>query len=171
MKIYFRVLSSDTTGCHSRLSRYGLCLQYLQLCGLHIVICCILSRSLARGCFRSKGCQPSPALRLQGELWSFNNVPIACQHQRKYTEENVLFPWEIQSLSAYGDVRPWHRSWQSFQKKHTTCDNESVHYVRKISTQLGTFSVCHNKMMRSPAITAKKNTPNIGLSFCGTKSQ
>lgn len=90
-KISFGVLSADTIGCHSHLSSWGLYIQYLQLCGLLIVICCILSRSLACGCLRSKCCQTSAALRLQGEQSSFNNVPLLAGISAKIVEKTYYF--------------------------------------------------------------------------------
>lgn len=67
---------------------------------------CILSHSLA--CLRSKCCQTSAAVRLEGKQQSFNNIPKCLPATVQRTLQKVYYFHGKCSLTAYRDVRPRH---------------------------------------------------------------
>lgn len=142
VKIYFRVLSADTIGCHSRLSRRGLytisAAMWIAYCHLlHLkpqlssrffkikVLSNIHSIETTRGTVTMSHCLPAPAQRYWRKcIISMKNSEFNCiQRCQTLAHCSVL----LIALCS---------------KKCTTCYNKTVCYVRKITTQLGTCTVC-----------------------------
>lgn len=103
MNIYLWVLLPDKSW-HLCLLRRGLCIQYLQVCGLHIVICCIWSRSLVCDCLRSECCQTLAALKLQDKQQSFDNVPLLTSNSAETLRRMIHFTWKTLQRTEMSDL-------------------------------------------------------------------
>lgn len=103
MNIYLWVLLPDKS-CHLCLLRWRLCIQYLQVCGLHIVICCIWSRSLVCDYLRSKCCQMSAALKRQDKQQSFDNVPLLTSNSAETLRRMIHFTWKTLRRTEMSDL-------------------------------------------------------------------
>lgn len=103
MNIYLWVLLTDKS-CHLCLLRWRLCIQYLQVCVLHIVICCIWSRSLVCDCSRLKCCQTSAALKLQDKQQSFDDVPLLTSNSAETLRSMIHFAWKTLRCTEMSDL-------------------------------------------------------------------
>lgn len=103
MNIYLWVLPPDKSW-HLCLLRRGLCIQYLQVCGLHTVICCIWSRSLVCDCLRSECCQTLAALKLQDKQQSFDNVPLLTSNSAETLRRMIHFTWKTLQRTEMSDL-------------------------------------------------------------------